>query len=338
MATSKSRLGRGLGGLISGGSGSSGTKAPAASASADGSGTRATAKKKTAAGAQGKKGAARNSAPVPGEVEVTGYREVSVSRIDPNPYQPRKSFDEEHLRELMESIRSEGLLQPVVVREAGERFQLIAGERRWRACQALEMKSLPARVIDASDASSASISLIENLQREGLNPIEEAMGYASLMRDFDLTQEAVAERVGKRRASVANSLRLLQLEDEIQGYLSKGLISTGHSKVLLGVESSATRLLLARKVIEDGLSVRALEKAVEESRRPQRNTFGNNRSVPPSEASAVRDLEKRISSMLNTRVVLKHSPKKGRLIIEYFGNEDLTRIMEKIGVNDSHLG
>ena len=330
MAGSKSRLGRGLGGLISGGS---------APAGKDSGRTAPSSKKKSAAprGTTGEK-AAPNSAPAPGLVEVTGYREISVSRIDPNPYQPRRDFDEEHLRELMDSIRSEGLLQPIVVRVVGERFQLIAGERRWRACRELAMKSVPARVIEASDSSSASISLIENLQREGLNPIEEAMGYSSLIRDFDLTQEAVAERVGKGRATVANGLRLLQLEEEIQGYLSRGLLTTGHSKVLLGIEDGESRLLMARRVIEEGLSVRALEKAVERLRRPRRNSAGGARIAPAPEMSAIRDLEKRISSTLNARVELRHSPKKGKLIIEYLGNDDLTRLLEKIGVNDSHAG
>ncbi len=330
MAGSKSRLGRGLGGLISGGT-AAGKKVAGSSAPAKKVNGRAKAKE---TGSVGKKqGASR--APSPEQVSVNGYREITVSLIDPNPYQPRKDFDEAHLRELMDSIRSEGLLQPIVVRPVGERYQLIAGERRWRACQALQMRKLPARVIEASDASSASISLIENLQREGLNPIEEAMGYSSLMRDFDLTQEAVAERVGKGRATVANGLRLLQLEQEIQGYLSRGLLSTGHSKVLLGVESGESRLLLARKVIEEGLSVRALENAV---RRVQSVRRGGDRPAPAAEASAIRDIEKRISSALNARVSLKHSPKKGRLIIEYQGNDDLTRIMEKIGVNDALVG
>ncbi len=328
-ASKKSRLGRGLGGLISG---SGGKAAPAKKAASSG-GSKASGN--TGAGKRAARAAA--GAAAPDQVAVNGYRDIPVARIDPNPYQPRRDFDPGHLEELMESIRSEGLLQPIVVRPAGERYQLIAGERRWRACQALQMRNLPARVIEASDASSASISLIENLQREGLNPIEEAMGYASLMRDFDLTQEAVAERVGKGRATIANGLRLLQLDEEIQGYLSRGMLSTGHSKVLLGVETGESRLMLARRVIEDGLSVRALEKAVEQLGRSRRSGSGA-RTSPSSEVSAVRDLENRISAALNARVTLKHSPKRGRLIIEYHGNDDLSRIMEKIGIGDSVHG
>src|SRR5204863_6559457 len=139
------------------------------------------------------------------------------------------------------SIRAEGLLQPIVVRPVGDKFQLIAGERRWRAFQQLKIKSIPARVMTSSDASSASLAMIENLQREGLNPIEEAHGYASLIRDFDLTQESAAERVGKGRATVANSLRLLSLDPDLQGYVAKNLLSVGHAKVLLGIDDAAHR-------------------------------------------------------------------------------------------------
>ncbi len=180
--------------------------------------------------------------------------------VEPSPYQARREIAPEQLAELAESIRSEGLLQPIVVRRQGEKFQLIAGERRWRAFQLLKIRAIPARVVEASDASAASIGLIENLQREGLNPIEEALGFASLVRDFDLTQETAAERVGKSRAAVANSLRLLSLDAEIQGYIAKDLLSVGHAKVLLGVEDAARRAVLARRVIEEGLSVRQTEK------------------------------------------------------------------------------
>lgn len=261
-----------------------------------------------------------------------GFAEVKVTRIDPNPFQPRKEFDPEKLKELADSIQAEGLLQPIVVRQVGDRYQLIAGERRWRACQSLQLKTVPARVIEASDASSASISLIENLQRAELNPVEESLGYASLIRDFDLTQEEVAERVGKGRATVANALRLLQLNGEVQGYLSKGLLSTGHAKLLLGVEGEAEQTVLARKIIEEGLSVRAVEKLVK-NLKIRKSTAGAAERVPAdSETSAVKDIEKQIATRLNTRVSLKHAPKKGKIVIEYYGNDDLQRILEKIGV------
>ncbi|HLP25430.1 MAG TPA: ParB/RepB/Spo0J family partition protein, partial [Acidobacteriota bacterium] len=226
-----------------------------------------------------------------------------------------------------------GLLQPIVVRQVGEKFQLIAGERRWRAFQQLKLKSIPARVMTSSDASSASLALIENLQRADLNPIEEAHGYASLIRDFDLTQDAAAQRVGKGRATVANSLRLLALDGEIQGYLGKGMLSVGHAKVLLGIENGAERVVLARRAIEDGLSVRALEQVVQGHRGSGSAAGpGKGRKAPAAEATALADVEKKLTSHLGARVTLRHSPKQGRIIVEYHGNDDLARVLERMGV------
>ena len=229
MAASKSRLGRGLGGLIT-------NATPAAKAAAE-------SKQSGAAASHPAQGAAAAAPSAP------GFQEVPVSSVEPSPYQARREISPDQLTELAESIRSEGLLQPIVVRRHGDKFQLIAGERRWRAFQLLKIKAIPARVVEANNASAAAIGLIENLQREGLNPIEEAYGYASLIRDFDLTQEQASERVGKGRASVANSLRLLALDAELQGYLSKALLSVGHAKVLLGVDDAAQRAVLARRII-----------------------------------------------------------------------------------------
>jgi ParB family chromosome partitioning protein len=294
----KSRLGRGLGGLISAGKPATPVPAPAAA--------------------------------VP---PAAGYLELQVHLIEPSPYQARREIGPEQLAELAESIRSEGLLQPIVVRRHGEKYQLIAGERRWRAFQHLKIKAIPARVVEASDASAASLGLIENLQREGLNAIEEALGFASLLRDFDLTQESAAERVGRSRASVANALRLLSLDAEIQGYLAKELLSVGHAKVLLGVEDVAARAVLARRVIEEGLSVRATEKlgkagvSTGGAKAAVRGKAGTAR-----DAAAVEHLQKRLTSYLGARVAILHTPKKGRIVIEYRGNEDLQRVLEKLGL------
>ncbi len=305
MATPKSRLGRGLGALITSGS---------------------TPPKTAAAPAEP---APKTGATVPGETGgLAGYREIAVHQIETNPYQPRREIDPEQLTELVESIRAEGLLQPIVVRPAGDKFQLIAGERRWRAFQQLKLKSIPARVMTSSDASSASLALIENLQREGLNAIDEAHGYASLIRDFDLTQEAAAQRVGRGRASVANSLRLLSLEAEIQGYVGKNMLSVGHAKVLLGIENSPERLLLARRTLEQGLSVRALEDLLKH----KSGGAGKRRKMPAGTATALSDIEKRLTSHLGARSTLKHSARRGRIIIEYQGNEDLSRVLEKMGL------
>jgi ParB family chromosome partitioning protein len=302
-SASKSRLGRGLGGLIT---------SPAAAAP-------------------------KPAAPAPAAVvtvaSAPGYQEIAVHLVEPSPYQARREIPEEQLRELAESIRSEGLLQPIVVRKSADKFQLIAGERRWRAFQYLKLKAIPARIVEASNASSAALGLIENLQREGLNPIEEAHGYASLIRDFDLTQEDAADRVGKARATVANTLRLLSLDGETQAFLAKNLLSVGHAKVLLGINDTAQRSVLARRVIEEGLSVRATEKLVQE----RKATSGGSRpakarGVSAKDAEAVAGIEKRLGSHLGARVAVLHTPKKGRIVIEYHGNEDLQRLLEKIGI------
>jgi ParB family transcriptional regulator, chromosome partitioning protein len=315
MASSHSRLGRGLSGLISGTTGASGPKKTAPSP---------LAKKSTSKPVVSVQSDALPMAP--------GYREIPLKELVANPYQPRREIDPKHIEELAKSIRSEGLLQPIVVRAKGKKFELIAGERRLRAFEHLGRDAIPARIIEASDASSAAIALIENLQRENLNPIDEALGYASLVRDFDLTQEAAAERVGKGRATVANALRLLTLGSEIQGFLSRRLISTGHAKVLLGLESEEHRKLLARRIIETGMSVRDAEQQVRRLKESSGSSSKSKRK-PEAEATAIRDLEKRIGEHFNTRVMLKHTPKKGKLTIEYFGNEDLDRILEKLGIS-----
>jgi ParB family chromosome partitioning protein len=312
-AAPKSRLGRGLGGLIA--AAKPAAPAPAASPAAP-------------AGPAA-------PAPSPAPTGAPGYQELAVHTIEPSPYQARREVPPEQLQELAESIRSEGLLQPIVVRKAGDKYQLIAGERRWRAFQLLKIKSIPARIVEASNASSAALGLIENLQREGLNPIEEAHGYASLIRDFDLTQENAAERVGKSRATVANSLRLLSLDPDLQGYVAKNLLSVGHAKVLLGIEDPARRNLVARRVIEEGLSVRATEKLTQTARAAT-PAAGPARSARPGlgakDAAAVSGIEKKLTSHLGARVAVLHTPKKGRIVIEYRGNDDLQRLLEKLGV------
>ena len=325
MSNSKTRLGRGLGGLISG-TGSSIPKADAETVTESAS----TVKKPAISKEAIKSKPATNAAIAP---SAPGFRQIEVERIVANPYQPRRDIHPKYVEELAMSIQSEGLLQPIVVREKNGKFELIAGERRLHAFRHLKLKLIPARIIEASDASSAAIALIENLQRENLNPMDEALGYASLIRDFDLTQEAAAARVGKGRATVANALRLLNLDSEIQGFLSRRLISTGHAKVLLGLESAEHRKLLARRIIEAGISVREAEAQV---RRLKEGSGGSSGKVKvkllDAEQTAIRDLEKRISDYFNTRIAIKHTPKKGRITIDYFGNDDLERILDKLGL------
>jgi len=312
MDLSKSRLGRGLGRLIA----AAKPAAPAIPASPAGH-------------------AAVGHSPTAPAAGAPGYQEIAVHLIEPSPYQARREISAEQLNELAESIRSEGLLQPIVVRGNAGKFQLIAGERRWRAFQQLKLKVIPARIVEAGNASAAALGLIENLQREGLNPIEEAHGFASLIRDFDLTQETAAERVGKGRASVANTLRLLSLDQEIQGFIAKDLLSVGHAKVLLGVEDVAQRSVISRRVIEEGLSVRATEKLVQSAK----STGGSGRiarravrGVSPKDAATVAGIERKLTSHLGARVAVLHTAKKGRIVIEYRGNEDLHRLLEKLGI------
>lgn len=348
MAQSKNRLGRGLGGLINGGvarpsTPTSPSESPIPAKNKSDKATRTIKKstqsvKKKHGSATAPKSHAKSELKQSNETQdAPAYREIALKKIRANPYQPRREISEKQVEELAQSIQSEGLLQPIVVRPVGKSFELIAGERRLRAFKFLRAEQIPCRVIEASDASSATLALIENLQRENLNPIDEALGYASLVRDFDLTQEAAADRVGKGRATVANALRLLSLSEEIQGFLSRRLLSTGHAKVLLGLKDEVQRQLLARRIIEANTSVREAEKMVK--RLNEANRTGGTGQQQPSgarnqaENTAIADLEKRIEKHFNTNVSIQHGKKKGKLVIEYFGNEDLDRLLELLGIN-----
>lgn len=261
-----------------------------------------------------------------------GYEEVPVSAVKSSPYQPRRDIPKDKLQDLANSIRAEGLLQPIVVRQTGKGYELIAGERRLRAFELLKLKSIPARIMETGDASSAALALIENLQREQLNPVEEALGYASLMKDFDLTQEDTAERVGKGRATIANSLRLLQLSPEIQGYLGRSLLTTGHAKVLLGVEDPTLRGLMARRIIEEGLSVREAENQIRRLKARGNSGGGSRKKTTSTIDPEVDSLRKEIEQHLRAPVQVKQSGEKGKIVVEYNGNEDLDRILGLIGL------
>lgn len=309
MANSKSRLGRGLGGLIS---------APSSTDS----------KKTTSSTKQ--KATVKSVTPV--AVSSPDYLEIAIGDLKASPYQPRREIDPLHVKELAGSIQAEGLLQPILVRRSGKKFELIAGERRLRAFEFLKEKKIPARIIEANDASSATLALIENLQRENLNPIDEALGYASLMRDFDFTQEVIAKRVGKGRASVANALRLLSLSAEIQDLLSRRLLSTGHAKALLGLGNEEQRAMLAQRIVANGMSVREVEQHVSNLKKLGEVPEKAVKKTVGTKSAAIRNLENRIGKYFDTRCTLKHGAKKGTLTIEYSGNEDLERILEKLGI------
>jgi ParB family chromosome partitioning protein len=267
-------------------------------------------------------------APAPAAPVAPGLllQELALTSIVPNPRQPRRDFDDAQVKELADSIRSEGLLQPIVVRKVKDGYELIAGERRFRAFKLIGQKTITARIVEASDASSAVLALVENLQRADLNPIDEALGFASLMRDFNLTQDAVAERLGKPRATIANSVRLLALDNDIQAFLRKGQISAGHAKALLAVEDAAHRMLVARLVIEKGLSVRATEAEVKKlaaTKKGQRKQ---------AVQTVVADVQKRLASHFATPVTVVRKGTKGSISIPFGSDDELARLLEKIGV------
>ena len=271
---------------------------------------------------------AAQAAPVAATAVAPGLllQELPLTAIVPNPRQPRRDFDDAQVKELADSIRSEGLMQPIVVRKVKDGYELIAGERRFRAFKLIGQKTITARILEASDASSAVLALIENLQRADLNAIDEALGFASLMRDFSLTQDAVAERLGKPRATIANSVRLLGLDNELQGYVRKGQLSAGHAKALLGIENVAHRVQIARLVIEKGLSVRATEaevkKLVSTKKTDRKQTV----------QTVVADVQKRLASHFATPVSVVRKGTKGSISIPFSSDDELARLLEKIGI------
>lgn len=266
--------------------------------------------------------------PAPQEVfvqkEVT---EIRVTEIEPRRDQPRKVFDPAALETLSESIRQHGVIQPVILGQKKDGFYpLIAGERRWRAAKMAGLNVIPAVVREYDDIEIAQIALIENLQREDLNPLEEALGYKNLMSEFGLTQEEVSEKIGKSRSAIANTLRLLSLSDTIKQLVSDGDLSGGHARALLSVESEERRLALAERTIREGLSVRQLEDLTSKKER-----LVTKRVTPPQLAPEFQDVENRLSSSFGTKVKITNGGKKGKIEIEYYGIDDLNRILDLFG-------
>jgi ParB family transcriptional regulator, chromosome partitioning protein len=258
-----------------------------------------------------------------------GVREVPISQIEPNPYQPRSHFDEESLAGLTASIRELGVLQPVLVREiAPDRFALIAGERRWRASKRAGLQFMPIIVREVSDELTLQHALVENLHRDDLNPLEEAAAYQQLIEDFNMTQEAVAQKVGKSRSAVANLLRLFQLPPQVQRLVADGQVSAGHAKVLLGTPDRSFQESLARRIVDEGLTVRQTEEALRERTSPNGGAPAPDGVTPGStlRAPGLLELEELLADQLDTRVKINMGPKKGRVVIEFADLEDLERI------------
>ena len=258
---------------------------------------------------------------------------VPLNRIRPSTLQPRKQFSEASLRELADSIREQGIVQPLVVRERDGFFELIAGERRWRAAQLLNLPEVPVITREADDRSVLELALIENLQRENLNAIEEAHGYAQLAEQFRLTQEEIALKVGKSRAAVANSLRLIKLPDVIQKYVREERISVGHAKVILGLADEKNQKLAAERVIKEGLNVRQTEGLVAKlQKRGSKSTAQPETFAPQIDDPHVADLEAKLREVFATKVKLNYAQGKGSLEISFFSDAELERILQILGV------
>lgn len=257
---------------------------------------------------------------------------VPLGRIRPCPFQPRKDFTPDTLRELADSIREQGIVQPLIVRDRGDHFELIAGERRWRAAQLLNLAEVPIILREADDRAVLELALIENLQRENLNAIEEAQGYSQLISQFQLTQEDVATKVGKSRAVVANALRLLKLPPVLQSYIREGRLSVGHAKVVLGLETEKQQQLAAERVIKEGLNVRQTEGLVAKLQARGTGPSKPGSITPLTQDAHVADLENRIREKLGTKVHLRYSQGKGGLEISFFNDDELERILHILGI------
>lgn len=257
--------------------------------------------------------------------------EIEISKIRPNPYQPRKTFNEEHLSELMDSIKEHGVIQPIVVRESLNGYEIIAGERRWRASKALNLETIPAVIKNFSDEQVMEVALIENLQREDLNPIEIAAAYEKLMVKFNLTQEELAIKLGKSRSNVANFLRLLQLPEAILDKVADEKISMGHARALITVESLDQQMRLTEKIINENWSVRTLEDKIKnlranvsrETNQPKKREQNN---------KIIKGIEEQLKNKFRTSVKIKDNKNKGKIEIEYFNQNDLQRIIDLIGI------
>jgi ParB family chromosome partitioning protein len=258
------------------------------------------------------------------ERKALGIHEVELDKIIPNEYQPRKLFNDEKLKELAASIREQGVIQPIIVHRNGSGYQLIAGERRWRASRLAGLKTIPALVKEATKRELLEMALIENIQREDLNALEAAEAYKRLQDEFKLTQEDLAKRVGKERSTVTNFLRLLALPKEVKQELATGALSMGHAKAILSLERARDQVKAAGMIVKKGLSVREAEALAARLKNPVREK-------KPRQSSDLKALEEKLKKSLGTKVSIAAKAKGGRIMIDYYSNEELDRILEKIG-------
>ena len=270
----------------------------------------------------------------PSSAPTSGVLHVAIDRVVPCPFQPRKSFPTEAQSELADSIRTQGIIQPLIVRARGNQYEIIAGERRWRAAQVVGLTELPVILREADDRSVLELALIENLQRENLNPIEEALGYAELIERFQLKQEEAALKVGKSRVAVANALRLLRLPAELKDALREGKLSVGHAKVLLGLPTEAAQASAAHQVMQKGMTVRQTEALVSSRLTPSTSTDS---PAAPAAVTVPRDpnvaaVETKLRERFATKVNLKYAKGRGAIEIRFFSDDELQRVLDVLGI------
>lgn len=267
------------------------------------------------------------------ETKKTNNNEkIDINTIKPNKEQPRKYFDDEKIQELSESIKELGMIQPIVVKRArnGKDYIIVAGERRWRAAKIAGMKEVPVVKVELSDKEVMEVSLIENIQRQDLNPVEEALAYRKLIDDFSMTQEEVSKRLGKSRVAISNTMRLLNLDDKVLDFIAQGIISEGHGRVLLQIENPTQQYKVCQKIIDDKMSVRETETYVRNYEK-----MSNLRGKQPPKNVFLKDLETKMTGILGTKVIFKpKSGNRGKIEIEYYSNEDLDRILEHLNVHE----
>jgi ParB family chromosome partitioning protein len=267
------------------------------------------------------------------ELLTEGFLTLKVNDIEMNPEQPRKIFDEDSLIELSESIKQFGVITPITVIKKKGYYEIVAGERRWRAAKMAGLKEIPARVQEYTEQEKLIVSLIENLQREDLNSIEEAMSFKRLLEEFDLKQDEVAERVSKSRTAVTNSLRLLKLQDKVQQMIIDELISTGHGRALLAIENEKEQYALANRIFDEKLSVREIEKIIKQMKNPQKTK----KVEKTSQGFIYKNLEETLKKVIGTKVRISEKVKgKGKIEIEYYSEEELERIYDMILSVDRH--
>jgi ParB family transcriptional regulator, chromosome partitioning protein len=255
--------------------------------------------------------------------EDNAVMKIEMNLIKANDNQPRKNFDEEKIEQLAESIKEHGVVQPIVLKKEGSTYTIVAGERRWRASKSIGLKEIPAVIMDLTDKQVLEISLIENIQREDLNPIEEAIAYKKLVDEFNLTQEVLSKRIGKSRTAVTNCLRLLNLDERVQDYLIDGVISEGHGRTLLAVTDKDSQYILAQKIIDEGLNVRDTEKLIKSLGKEKKD-----KNVKSKDDIYYVDIKEKLEDYFGTRVALINRKNKGKIEIQYYSEDDLQRILD----------